>query len=170
MRKEELRKLRALPATKEMMEKGKHFHEVTERVWYTSETRKKIVPDYNVLLRVQNLSGYIKMAIFLPEKMRENIKTPRYEVFLNIVGGEYITRELDDDGNEVRWLTSMICNLPDMDYDWYSYQVERKVFLNRDGLRTLNGIPLDNEGSSPEGLRRVRCWQQEQKDKIYKLR
>ena len=67
MRKEELRKLRALPATKEMMEKGKHFHEVTERVWYTSETRKKIVPDYNVLLRVQNLSGYIKMAIFLPE-------------------------------------------------------------------------------------------------------
>ena len=33
MRKEELRKLRALPATKAMMEKGKRFKEVEERSW-----------------------------------------------------------------------------------------------------------------------------------------
>lgn len=170
MRKEELRKLRALPATKEMMEKGKRVQEVTERYWYTNTTYKKIVPDYDVLLRVQNLGGYIKIAVFLPEKMRADIKTPRYEVFLNVVGGEYITRELDDDGKEVRWLTSMICNLPDMDYNWYSYQRERKVFLNRDGLRTLNSLPLDNEGDSPKGLRRLRRWQQDQKDKITERR
>ena len=70
MRKEELRKLRALPATKEMMEKGKSFHEETVVQTWNNRTYRKIVPEYDLLLRVQNLSKYIKVAVFLPENMR----------------------------------------------------------------------------------------------------
>ena len=145
MRKEELRKLRALPATKEMMEKGKRYQEKEERYWYTGKTELKIIPDYDVLLRVQNLKGYIKIAVFLPEKMRENIKTPKYEIFLNIAGEEYITRELDDDGKEVRWLTAMVHNLDGVYFNyWYPYK-NSKVFVSKDGMSTLNRLKLDND-------------------------
>lgn len=166
MRKEELRKLRALPATRKMMEKGKRFQEKTESRWYSKEKYTVIIPDYDVLLRVQNLNGYIKIAVFIPEKMRKGIKTPIYEIFLNIAGGEYITRELDDEGKELRWLTAMVCNLPELDYySWYSYKNTCKLFISRDGLNTLNGLPLEKNRNDVKGIKRLRWWQQEQKDK-----
>lgn len=165
MRKEELRKLRALPATKEMMEKGKRYQEKEERVWYTGKTKLKIIPDYDVLLRVQNLKGYIKIAVFLPEKMRKNIKTPKYEIFLNIAGEEYITRELDDDGKEVRWLTAMVHNLEGVHFiHWYPYK-NSKVFISKDGMSTLNRLKLDNDRTEIKGIVRLKYWQQEQKNK-----
>lgn len=144
MRKDELRKLRALPATKEMMEKGK-------------------AGIYDLLLRVQNLSGYIKIALFLPEDMRKNIKMPRYEIFLNVEGNEYITRELDDKGKEKRWLTAMVGNLPEM---WYlGYYKRKKIYLTNDGRDTLNQLVLSCNGEKNfKGLDRLRQWQQEQKD------
>ena len=83
MRKEELRKLRALPATKEMMWKGKRFTEKTEKYWWKDEEITKIIPEYDLLARVQNLDRYIKIALFLPQKMRDGIKIPLYEI-LNI--------------------------------------------------------------------------------------
>lgn len=163
MRKEELRKLRALPATKEMMKKGRGFKEETKTEWYSRTKYKVIVPDYNILLRVQNLSGYIKIAVFLPEKMREDIKTPRYEIFLNAKGGEYITRELDDEGKELRWSKAMICNLDGIDYyRWCVYGTE-KLFVSRDGMNTLNSLKLKNERGY-KGIQRLRRWQQDQKD------
>ena len=100
MQKNELRKLRALPATKEMMQKGKKYTEKDEMLW-TGKKRHVIIPEYDVLMRVQNLKQYIKIAVFLPEDMRSDIKTPRYEIFLNVEGQEYITRELDAEGKEV---------------------------------------------------------------------
>lgn len=169
MRKEELRKLRALPATKEMMFKGKQFKEVEERYWYTGKTRKVTVPEYDVLFRVQNLSGYIKIAVFLPEDMRKDIKTPKYEIFLNIPGEEYITRELDQDGNEVRWLSAMLNNLPDVPS--FGYYSNTKCFVSNDGMRTLNGLKLDHDSMKPKrGGYRLQAWQQEQKDKETKRR
>ena len=83
MQKNELRKLRALPATKEMMQKGKKYTEKDEMLW-TGKKRHVIIPEYDVLMRVQNLKQYIKIAVFLPEDMRSDIKNPRYEIFLNV--------------------------------------------------------------------------------------
>ena len=54
MRKDELRKLRALPATEAMMVKGAQFREVEETLW-NYKKRKVIIPAYDVLFRVQNL-------------------------------------------------------------------------------------------------------------------
>lgn len=165
MRKEELRKLRALPATKEMMQKGKMVKEKEKRDWQTGKIKKFFVPEYDILLRVQNLSGYKKIAVFLPKMMQTDIKTPKYEIFLNVSGCEYITRELDDTGKEVRWLTAMVCNLPGVEYySSYCYET-RKVYISTDGMHTLNALPLEHDSEAYKGLRRLYRWQQEQKDK-----
>lgn len=163
MRKDELRKLRALPATEAMMVKGAQFREVEETLW-NHKKRKVIIPAYDVLFRVQNLLGYIKVAVFLPEDIRKDIKNPRYEIFLNTKGEEYITRELDKDGNEVRWLSSMLANLPDVPS--FGYYSNTKYYVSNDGMRTLNGLKIEKEGSkTSRGGDRIQKWQQEQKDK-----
>ncbi len=164
MRKEELRRLRALPATKEMMFKGRQFQEIEEETWWNHKKRKVIMPEYDVLFRVQNLSGYIKVAVFLPEDIRKDIKNPRYEIFLNVEGEEYITRELDQDGKEVRWLSSMLENLPEVPR--FGYWSNTKYFIGNDGMRTLNNLKLEHDSPKPSrGGYRLQKWQQEQKDK-----
>lgn len=164
MFKEELRQLRALPATKEMMFKGRQFKEIEEECWWNHTKRKVIIPEYDVLFRVQNLSGYIKIAVFLPEDMRKDIKNPRYEIFLNVKGGEYITRELDKDGKEVRWLSSMLENLKDV--PGFGYYSNTKYFISNDGMRTLNSLELEHDSTKPyRGGYRLQRWQKEQKDK-----
>lgn len=170
MQKEELRKLRALPATKEMMFKGKQFKEVEENIWWNHTKRTVIHSEYDVLFRVQNLSGYIKIAVFLPEDMRKDIKTPRYEIFLNVKGEEYITRELDQEGNEVRWLSSMLTNLSDV--PGFGYWCNTKYFISNDGMRTLNSLELEHDSSvkPKKGGYRLQAWQQEQKNKETKRR
>lgn len=169
MRKEELRKLRALPATREMMEKGKRFREVEKKRFWNNSTYTEIIPDYEVLFRVQNLSRYIKVAVFLPEDMRKDIRTPRYEIFLNTEGGEYITRELDENGKEKRWLTAMLENLEDVPS--FGYWTVTKYYISRDGMNTLNGLKLENEKQDTrKGPYRLKEWQQEQKDRETKRR
>lgn len=168
MRKENLRKLRALPATKAMMEKGKQYKTVQKKDWY-GKTYEKTVHAYDALARVQNLDGYIKVAIFLPVDMLKDIQTPRYEIFLNVPGGEYITRELDEDGQEVRWLTSMVRNLPEVDFGWGWYGEPRTDYLNHDARITLDALPLERPRKSV-GLDRLDDWQQEQRDNAIKRR
>lgn len=168
MRKEELRKLRALPATKEMMEKGKRYQKLNKSRW-NGETYSTIKPDYDALYRIQNLDGYVKIAVFLPADMRKDIKTPRYEIFLNVAGGEYITRELDDKGQELKWSSAMIWNLSGMDTGWGYWSDPRTDYVNRDALNTLNRLPLSCDRGQT-GLKRLQAWQQEQKDNIIKQR
>ena len=160
MRKEELRKLRALPATKAMMEKGKRFKEVEERSW-SGKKITKIIPEYDVMFRVQNLHGLIKAAVFLPEDMRKGIQTPRYEIFINEDGGEYITRELDEKGNEKRWLTAMLQNLDGVPS--FGYWSNTKYFITKDGMDTLNRLKIEGK-EQKKGPYQLQAWQQEQKD------
>lgn len=169
MRKEELRKLRALPATKEMMEKGKRFEEKTETRWWNNTTYTRIVPEYDMLIRVQNLNGYTKVAVFLPEQMRRDIKTPSYEIFINVAGGEWITRELDDQGKEVRWLTAMADNLQGQG-NWSWKLGHEKIYANYDTMQSLNRLPLERKDNAAKGMRRLCLWQTEQKEKATEKR
>lgn len=162
MRKDELRRLRALNATPEMMEKGKRYQEVEEEYYWTRQKIQKIVPEYDLLARAQNLNGIIKVAVFLPEKMRKDIKTPRYEIFLNVKGEEYITRELDDNGNETKWLTAMIGNLKDICW-YYSRRLDR-TFLSKDAKDTLNRLKVADAYKNTTGLSRLYYWQMHQHD------
>lgn len=150
MQKEELRKLRALPATRQMMEKAKLTE--TKREFYYSGSKMVSEPKYSVLLRIQNLQGYIKAAVFLQRDLEKGIKTPKYEIFLNIQGEEWITRELDKDGKEVRWSESMFTNLPGVNF-WNG-----QVYLNRDGACTLNRLQVEN-GERYKGVSKLIRWQ-----------
>lgn len=152
MQKEELRKLRALPATRQMLEKAK-ITETKEMYMYCCNGSKKVSkPKYSVLLRIQNLQRYIKAAVFLQRDLEKGIKMPRYEMFLNIQGEEWITRELDKDGKEVRWSESMFTNLPEVNV-WNG-----QVYLNRDGVSTLTRLPVEN-GERYKGVSKLIRWQ-----------
>lgn len=166
MRKNELRKLRALNATPEMMEKGKRYQEFEKEYPWKRQKVTKIVPEYDQLIRVQNLKGIIKVAVFFPEKMRQDIKTPRYEIFLNVKGEEYITRELDDKGNETRWLTATVRNLRDI--SWYYCRTLDKTFFNKDAKDTLNRLEVPTEYKNTTGLTRLYYWQMHQHNKKIK--
>lgn len=159
MRKTELRKLRALPATRQMMEKGQKYHKKKERLWSGREV-ERIETEYELLIRAQQLNGILKIAIFLPQDMRENIQTPRYELFLNVEGQEYITRELDKNGKEVRWLTSMVFNLDGV--GWDTRRDEKSVYITKDAERHIKR--LDIGGNEKKGIQRIQCWQQRIKD------
>lgn len=169
MRKEELRRLRALPATKEMMEKGKRFKEVKEKLWYSGTTYTRIVSEYDLLIRVQNLNGYIKVAVFLPEWMRKDIKTPAYEIFVNVAGEEWITRKLDEQGKEVQWLTAMADNLTGQgNWSWKLHC--KKIYANHDAMQSLSRLPLEKKDNTAKGMYRLCLWQTEQREKNIKKR
>lgn len=175
MRKEELRKLRSLPATAAIIREGKFDVERNSRYGYTYQRSWK-EPKWKILCRAQQLGGYIKVALFLPQDLRKGIKTPRYEIFLDTLAEEYITRELDDKGKEVRWLSAMIGNLDGVDMYCYGYDRNQQHYLTQDTARTLNhqlkikGEPEEINGKPNtrfrlrEGLYRLRKWQQDIKD------
>ena len=154
MRKEELRKLRSLPATREMMQKGKE--KVKRKFSWSHKWREE--SKYDALLRVQNLKGIIKAAVFLPADMEKGIKTPRYEIFINQDGQEWITRELNQYGEEVRWMESMYINLPELSYSASKYG--ENTYLNRDGINTFNRLPLQ-DGKNAKGVYRLILWQKQ---------
>lgn len=159
MNKKELRKLRALPATKQMMEKGKIVRTVTISHWWDSEKHEVQKPEYGILLRVQNLSGYIKIAVFLPEWMKDDIRTPVYEVFLNPKGEEYLTRCLDRKGKEAGWSTAMFANLKGINTYGAWPSTQEKIYINQDGMKTLNSLELPND-KEKKGYKRLIAWQQ----------
>ena len=145
MKKEQLRKLRALNATPAMMKEG--IKEGRDQWGYKSNK-------YYAVIRLQQLGAIIKMAVFEPEWMKKDIKTPRYEVFINIAGGEWITRELDEEGKEIAWKTSMVRNL-------LEYRYGRKAYLNQDAKKTLNRTFKDFPG---DPIRKLERWQQSIRD------
>lgn len=164
MKKETLRKLRSLPPTKEMIEKAKD-NTIREKIkgcsYYYGDryyTRR-----YKYFLRVQSLSGFIKIVIYVSENLAKGIKTPEYEVFLNPSGEEYITRLFDKKGNETGWSSAMLYNLPGM--GWYSFHSEtykHSFWINRDATRTLKSLIKDDHDDPISILRK---WQQSIKDK-----
>ena len=118
---------------------------------------------YKYFLRVQSLSGLIKIVIYVAENLAKGIKTPEYEVFLNPSGEEYITRLFDKKGNETGWSSAMLYNLPGM--GWYSFHSEsykHSFWINRDATRTLKSLRKDDHDDPISILRK---WQQSIKDK-----
>lgn len=169
MKKSELRKLRSLPPTKEMIEKARDnkIHEKVKGIGYDAYYQKR----YRYFARVQNLGYYIKMAIYEAENLAAGIKTPKFEVFLNPKGEEYTTRILKDDGTEDGWSKAMLYNIPGMEgYYWYSYKYQHTFWLNRDATRTLKGLmkdkgPKRQYRNEADAIACLRDWQQSLKEK-----
>lgn len=117
MYKKELRKLRQLNATPAMIRLAagnKGYYERKES-WGSTHCERK----YGIFMRAQQLGAYLKVAIFLPNEVKDGRTKPRFEVFINVDGSEYITREWGMDETEL-WRTARIDNL-----DYYKYVKEK---------------------------------------------
>lgn len=150
MIKEELRKLRKLNATPEMMRKAAEDKPYQGKYGWQSY-------DYTIpaFLRARHLKGYLKIAVFYTGWMKKGITTPIYEIYINISGdGDYITRELDENGIEIRWLTAKLENLkiPGSTYYKIYYNGQSRPWM--DGHQAANiKKTLHTEKSGCEAIR-----------------
>lgn len=174
MLKRELRKLRTLNATKEMMEKAakNEVKKVKKTKLYSgSEWSYTTLREYALYIRLQELSGYIKIALFIPQKMLKGIDSPMYEIFINLKGEEFITRELNDDGTEKGWRTAKIDALPEVDiygYGGYGYsgsKAEKGVYVNQYGMYTLKSKLLTPMQNEKDAGKIILHWQQQTRAK-----
>lgn len=154
MIKKELRKLRTLNATPEMIKKAKENEgKYKERVTfgYVREYKRK----YGSYLRCQNLKGYLKIAIFMPKDMIAGKKEPRFEIFIDPENENYITREWVK--GEEYWRTARIENLNyNNDGGNYMWEAEKEAWINREGAKSIQtGLKVDRGGY--EGISK---WQQ----------
>lgn len=81
MIKKTLRALRQLNATKEMMQKAEADKPTASNKWWKTDI--KYPYKYGVYLRAQHLKGFLKVAVFATEWMRQGICTPCYEIFID---------------------------------------------------------------------------------------
>lgn len=144
MIKKELERLRTLNATPAMTaaleEPGKE-----ER--YDGRFRKY---RYHLAARCQNLGGLLKISICTREDIRNKVYTPRWDIYINPEGEEYITRERQGDGSH-KWRSAYIDNLENQwgwDYDHYMY-------INPEGSRTIQRIL----GTEKRGFAGIAEWQ-----------
>lgn len=113
MIKKTLRALRQLNATKEMMRKAKEDKPTNSNKWWKSEI--KYPYKYGVYLRAQHLKGFLKVAVYATEWMRQGISTPCYEIFIDYENGQFITRKLDKTYTETGWTNAMLDNLKNVE-------------------------------------------------------
>lgn len=155
MIKAELRKLRTLKATPQMIEKAKENKKTSREVKYGCIRECK--REYAVFMRCQKLGGYLKIAIFMPEKLAAGAKEPRFELFINVRGREWITREWVD-GKET-WSNAMLENLNYKGWNsWnYLYYSKAMAWINKEGNRTIRQELAVEEG----GYEGILKWQKE---------
>ncbi|MDO5575202.1 MAG: PcfJ domain-containing protein [bacterium] len=137
MQKKELRKLRTLNATPAIIREAKNNEFIEEiQYYYQKKPHKVKKQNYRAFLRVQILNGYAKIAVFFSGDIVKGILSPRYEVFLNKKGLEYITRELKN-GVEVGWRTAMLDNLIWNEENNPYSPMKSYTYLNPEGKKSL---------------------------------
>ena len=113
MIKKTLRALRQLNATKEMMQKAEADKPTANNKWWGSDV--KFPYKYGVYLRAQHLKGFLKVAVYATEWMRQGICTPCYEIFIDYENEQFITRRLDKNYTETGWTNAMVDNLKNVE-------------------------------------------------------
>lgn len=179
MRKNELRKLRALNATRQMMEKAgrrvevrcqKYDYDQHKYIEYKAEKA-----EYRLILRCQSIGTYLKASVFFADELRDGIRTPKYEVFINPSGKEYITRGLDREGKEIRWHTGMIQNLngvweADSQITAEDRHRANKTFISQDGKNNIKSL-LRRSGittNRTDAVEMINTWQQKMREQQIK--
>jgi len=146
--KAELRKLRALNATKEMMQKAAADNgvEAKEKDGNGKPYTKKYKYRYGMYLRCQNLNGYLKIAVFLPDDMKKGIETPRFEIFINPKADEYITREYENGEEKWRKATIENLNFPKGIWSYLYYDCFKESWINKDGAKSIKTVLKVEDG------------------------
>lgn len=163
MRKSDLEKLRTLRATPSMVKKMSEPGRMVVSSYYTHSKRTNKYR-YGCAMRCQYLGGIIKVALFTPTDLNAGVRDPKYEIFINPEGEEWISRERTKNGWE--WRTAMIHNLHD--YWRIHYDYDHLSYMNPEGTKTIKRVLKVKDG----GYRGIMTWQQrineQRKDEKYK--
>ena len=95
MKKEELSKLRSLYATQSMV-----------RALQMRGRENIDKYRYHLAARVQQLDALLKVSVCVREDIEKGVMTPKWDIFINYQGDEYITRERQEDGTYCLLYTS----------------------------------------------------------------
>lgn len=145
MRKNELRKLRTLKATPKMMKMAAEDSPKCETYSYewSDKIHVRTIYQYGLYMRCQTLNGILKIAFFLPDRMRLGGNMPVYELFICRETGKFLTY----DRNRDKWLTAKLDML-----DWPDYVgTSVKKWINPEGHSTIKTYLGVNHGGL-EGL------------------
>lgn len=121
MRKSELEKLRTLNATPAMI---RALQEPGTKRYYSGKINEE---KYHLAARCQQLGGYLKISICTREDISKKVYTPKWDIFINYEGDEYITRERQKDGS-YKWRKAYGYNLEA--YNWYNENWDEYVYMN----------------------------------------
>lgn len=150
MIKRNLEKLRTLKATPSMVLKVNEPGRKNVSRWYTNSTRKNAYR-YGCALRCQQIRGILKVALFTEKDLNGGNMDPRYEIFINYEGQEWISRERTKNGWV--WRTAMIDNL----YNRYNihYDHDQYSYINPEGSRKIKRLLNVSKG----GYEGIMEWQ-----------
>lgn len=150
MIKKELLQLRTLKATPKMMEMAKADTKqprTHKSYWGTSKYNGY---EFNIFLRCQTLKGYLKVAMFLPDRMRAGDDVPVYELFISKKAGQFLTWNC----RKQKWSEAMADNLPwsdDLGWNW-RYGT---IWINPEGNQTIKNYL----GTQEAGWKGIIEWQ-----------
>lgn len=97
--------------------------------WWGGQDRVQETYEYALYLRCQVLNGILKVAVFLPDRMRLGGNLPAYELFINKERGDFLTY----DRNRDKWLTAKLDLLAWPDY----VRPSSKTWINPQGFSTI---------------------------------
>ena len=154
MIKAKLEKLRTLNATPAMVnalaEPGKK-----KNCWGEVYKYK-----YRMFARCQNLDGILKISICTRKDLEKNILTPKWDIYINYEGNEYITRERQQDGS-YKWRSAYIMNLEQ--YEYWKKDYEHHMYMNPEGKKSIRQLLKSKEKECYIGIQR---WQEDCKKRI----
>ena len=130
MKKKELSRLRTLRATPTMIRWAKNTKVTYKKYGWKNGLIKKY--RYAMCIRCQQLSGYVKIAIFLTEELRKENTEARYELFINPQTAEFITY----DCKEKKWTEAMLDKL-DTVQDMWVYSTNERIRATAETKKTL---------------------------------
>lgn len=147
MVKKDLERLRPLNATPAMIkaldEPGK------EKIVWINRTYEH---RYNVAARCQNLQGILKVSVCTREDISDKVFAPKWDIFINPEGDEYITRERQADGS-YKWRGAYINNLANR--NWHARDYDKYMYINPEGRRSIQRLLGTKEG----GFEGILEWQ-----------
>ncbi len=127
MEKSKLEKLRTLNATREMIAHARTMESKDVGIGWSN--RKVTAYEYGLFMRCQQLSGILKIAIFLAKDLIAGKKKPMYEVFINPEAGEFLTRDMGN--NDMYWRAAKLDMLDWPEYVYHSFK--KKAWINQSG-------------------------------------